>query len=298
MEPNKQRDGWDKLNILLHPVGGLLTAVSIALFGFITSSVLDRRQAMDTNTRLYSELMSRREESESAMRKDMFVSIINSFVHSGGSDLSSDVLNLELLAYNFHESLNLKPLFLDLGRRIDRAEVAARTPQERAAIASYQERLERVAREIVRKQMVVLEGVGKKFDRTVDLSTDPEGATLEPATLTLDSIPTTFSIDVLGVNRKDREITVGLNIETPDPEQGRQTKTASFNVSYFDFPMIDNTRLLRGQRCAMILNNFSDQSADLTLVLFPGTYASLKEKPYYNEVIENVLKASKSMGGH
>lgn len=46
----------------------------------------------------------------------------------------------------------------------------------------------------------------------------------------------------------------------------------------------------------MVLNNFSDQSADLTVVLFPGEYASLKEKPYYNEVIENVLNASKKLG--
>jgi len=57
--------------------------------------------------------------------------------------------------------------------------------------------------------------------------------------------------------------------------------------------MIDNTRLVGGQRCSVVLNSFSDQSADITLVLFPGTYASLKEKPYYNEVIENVLNANR-----
>ena len=60
--------------------------------------------------------------------------------------------------------------------------------------------------------------------------------------------------------------------------------------------MIDNTRLAHGQRCAVVLNSFSDQSADVTLVLFPGEYAGLKEKPYYNEVIDNVLSASKKLG--
>jgi hypothetical protein len=44
-----------------------------------------------------------------------------------------------------------------------------------------------------------------------------------------------------------------------------------------------------------VLNGFSEQSADITLVLFPGTYASLKEKPYYNEVIESVLSANKKL---
>jgi len=294
-EPVKKRDSWDKVQILLHPVGGLLTAAAIALLGFITSSALNKRQTVETNTRLYTELMSRREESESALRKDMCVSIINSFVNPRDTAISASVLNLEMLAYNFHETLNLKPLFSEMRRRVMRASEEAKTPEARAESAEYLSRLESVAREIVRRQMIVLEGVGKKFDRTVDLSGDPEGTSLEPETLSLDGVPTTFSIDILGVNRENREIRLGLSIETPDAELGRQTKLATFSVSYFDFPMIDNTRLGAGQRCSIVLNNMSDQSAEITLVLFPGTYASLKEKPYYNEVIESVLNANKEL---
>ena len=298
-EPSKapeKHDFWDKLAIILHPVGGLLTALAIALFGYFSSDYLNKRQAVETNMRLYSELMSRREESESALRKDMFVSIIGSFLKPVGGSLSSDVLNLELLAYNFHESLNLKPLFLDLKRRIAKAQASAGSAAAKAECVEYQDRLERVAREIARKQMIVLEGVGKKMDRTVDLSGDPEGTSLEPAVLNLEGLQTTCSLDILGVDRKNREVQIGLTIETPDSTLGRQTKTATFTVSYFDFPMIDNTRLDKGQRCAVVLNSFSDQSADLTLVLFPGAYASLKEKPYFNEVIENVMSASKKLG--
>ena len=294
--PGKKRDFWDRLQIILQPMGGLLTAAAIAVFGFVTSSKLGERQAIESNMRLYSELMSKREESESALRKDMFVSIITSFVQPNVSDVNSDVLNLELLAYNFHESLNLKPLFLDLKRRIATGLAKAKTPEARAEYATYTDRLERVAREIARKQMIVLEGAGRKFDRTVDLTGDPEGTTLEPVTLMLDSMQTTFAIDVLEVDRDEREIQVALNVETPDPELGRQTKVATFRVSYFDFPMIDNTRLEKGQRCAVVLNSFSEQSADVTVVLFPGAYASLKEKPYYNEVLKSVLSASQQLG--
>jgi len=109
-----------------------------------------------------------------------------------------------------------------------------------------------MAREIVRRQMVVLEGVGKRFDRTIDLAGDPGGTSLEPGTLTLDGVSTTFAIDVLDVDRENREIRIGLNIETPDPDLGRQTKTATFGISCFDFPMIDNTWLLGGQRCSVV----------------------------------------------
>lgn len=295
-EPEKHKDTWDKVQIMLAPMGGLLTAIAIAMFGFITSSKLDQRQALETNTRLYSELMSRREDSESALRKDMLVSIISSFLNPNTSDLNNDVLNLELLAYNFHESLNLKPLFLDLMRRIRRSEAAAPTAEKKAEYADYTERLESVAREIARKQMIVLEGVGKRFDRTIDLSGDPDGTALDPAALTLDSLETNFAIDVVHVDRINREVEVSVSIEQPDPDQGQQTKVATFTVSFFDFPMIDNLRIAHGQRCALVLTNFSEQSADLTAVLFPGAYASLKEKPYYNEVIQSVLNASKTSG--
>jgi hypothetical protein len=291
-----KRDRWDKLSIILQPVGGLLTALAIAALGYFSSATINKRQAIETNTRLYSELMSKREESESALRKDMFVSIIGSFLRpSGTGTIASDVLNLELLASNFHESLNLKPLFVDINRRVRKERAVARTAEARAECDDYQARLERVARETVRKEMIVLESVGKKVDRTVDLTKDPEGTSLAPTTMTLDGVPTTITVDVLGVDRVNRQLELGLTIETPDLEQGRQTKTSSFSVGYFDFPMIDNTRMAQDQRCAVVLNNFSNESADLTLVLFPGAYASLNEKPYYNEVIENVLSASKKL---
>jgi hypothetical protein len=290
------RDAWDKLQILVQPLGGLFTAFAIALLGFKSSEFLNRRQTIETNTRLYSELMSKREESESALRKDMFQTIIGSFVNaSDRSDLNSSVLNLELLAYNFHESLNLKPLFLDLKRRISAEIARAPNAAARAQFESYMDRLERVAREIARKQVIVLEGVGKKFDRSVDLSADPAGPSLEPATLVLDSLQATLGIDILSVDRANKELEISLSVETPDAQNGRQTKMATFTVSYFDFPMIDNTRLIGGDRCAVVLNGFSDYAADITVVLFPGAYASLKEKPYYSEVIESVRRENERL---
>jgi hypothetical protein len=137
--------------------------------------------------------------------------------------------------------------------------------------------------------------VGKKFDRSIDLTADASGASVEPATLMLDSLQATFGLDILSIDRANKELEVALSVETPDPKLGRQTKTATFTVSYFDFPMIDNTRLSGGDRCAIVLNGFSDYSADITVVLFPGAYASLKEKPYYGEVIESIRAENSRM---
>ena len=177
------------------------------MIGFIGSSYLkdreltenatrERMQAYETNVRIYTELMSRREESESALRKDMFVSIIQSFLRPGASTLDERVLNLELLSYNFHESLNLKPLFIFLEKKISSSD----DPQKK----HYLDRLYKVATEISRKQMLVLEGAGQKTDRIIDLDNfkqNPGGFPLDDATLTLDGITRQFSLFVLAADK-------------------------------------------------------------------------------------------------
>src|SRR5262245_56237204 len=156
------KDHWDKLGVFLHPLGGLFTALAVAIVGMKGSQVLDKRQSVDTNARLYSELMSRREEADSSLRKDMFVSIISQYLRPSDNDLDGKVTNLELLAYNFHDSLDLRPLFFDLQRRINKL----KDWHERRDLM---DRVQTVAKEITAKQLFALEGHGKSFRRTVDL---------------------------------------------------------------------------------------------------------------------------------
>ncbi len=84
-----------------------------------------------------------------------------------------------------------------------------------------------------------------------------------------------------------------MEVRTPQDTIGNlETNSAEFWTGFFDFPMIDNTRLSHDQRCSVVLNAFEDGSADVTLVYFPGSYASLKEQPYYQEVIENLMRTN------
>ena len=49
------------------------------------------------------------------------------------------------------------------------------------------------------------------------------------------------------------------------PGAGRSfpTRAHTFNVGYFDFPVIDNTRLANGLRCAVTLTNSSPDAAPI-----------------------------------
>jgi len=62
--------------------------------------------------------------------------------------------------------------------------------------------------------------------------------------------------------------------------------------------MIDNTRLPHDQRLAVVLNNFDVRRgvADITVACFPGKYAGLREKPYYDEVLAKLLAVNRVAG--
>jgi hypothetical protein len=75
------------------------------------------------------------------------------------------------------------------------------------------------------------------------------------------------------------------------------TTSSEFWIGHFDFPMIDNTRLPHDQRLAAVLNNFDAGlgTADVTVAYFPGKYASLREKPYYDEILAKLLAANRNV---
>jgi hypothetical protein len=292
---DKPRDVWDKLAIIFQSLGGFVTAAVVAVLGIVGSSYLSQKQALDTNVRLYTELMSKREESESALRKDMFASIIDTFLKPQVQSLDTKVLNLELLAYNFHESLNLKPLFVSIEQQINET----KEPKKQ----DYRNRLSRVAREITRKQMVVLEGAGQKFDSKFPVAgvpTEPGGSPLEleETTLTVDDIEREFRIFVMEMDPPNEALRLRLEIVTQEqPTSPFAINSATFWVGFYDFPMIDHTRLSHDQRVAVTLNSLDEGYANMTVVYFPGSYASLKEKPYYQEVVKELLKTEAPKAG-
>jgi len=300
MADEKKKDKWDLTDIILKPVGGLLTALAVGLVGYFGTQSLNRTQAQDTDVRLYAQLMSQREDAETSLRKDMFKSIIDTFLKPQTVGPKEKVLNLELLAYNFHEALDLAPLFQDVYREIDES------PQS-PVNDNLKKRLERAADEVKSKQIAALEDAGGKQDITINLREleqrpqgimvidgplssrpiDPDGVTALPNSY--------FKVEALLVDQKKRQIRVKLEVNTPrrgsrvQSENETDTTYSVFWISPFDFPMIDNTRLPYGQRCAIVLRRFGDPMAELTLVTFPGSRASLKEKPFFDEAMRDLL---------
>ncbi len=310
--PNDLEPKWKKADVILKPIGGLLTAVVIAIMGYWFNTTMNTQQARDSNVRLYTELISQRESAESALRKDMFTKVIGEFMKPETESLESKLLNLELLTYNFHESLNLKPLFMHQKRKIEEKRERDATKNDSLLTEDYYKRLEKVARENISKQLAGLETNGKNIFREIEWDydkglwddSDPcrfyPGAELFKDTglmrfdLDVEGITRTFKLSIIRIDTCAEEVKVALEIT--DPESIEPHK-ASFSVGFFDFPIIDNMRLSKDQRCAVILKEFDTEYsfAELSIIYFPGRYASLKERTYCQDIFDNLIRLNKDM---
>ncbi len=286
-QDGKTRDRWDKIDILLKPVGGLLTGIALAIVGYFTTDVLEKQQAAETNRRLYAEIMSSREKADSDLRKEMFNAIINAFLDPESATLEEKVLALELLAYNFHDVIDLSPLFKHVARSI---ETFAGDNRD-----DLRDQLERVAREVIDKQLAALGDAGMLIPMSlsfeeVDNGTQSFDEHLFPMRSDLSTEGDEkryIFIEALHQFPETQEIKLRLESGSPENRFNPEIDII-FKVGFFDFPMIDNTRLSHSQRIAVALTRWTDYGAELALVYFPGSRASLKEKPYYDEVIEQI----------
>ena len=301
----KPRDFWDICQILVMPVVlAILTIVSSCQLNKWQERENKARvelQEKENNARVYTELMSKREEAETALRKAMFDSIMKAFLESSGSEksLEDEVLKIELLAYNFHESLNLAPLFKDLARKIER-----KLPGEaKDSVAAHcLRRLHNVTRDIVEKQIAALRSPGEEknvqsgnFGELTDAETSPA----ESFRITVGEAKHEITLSITGKNPVTKELLVSLQVKTtparPDPRPDQTVKTnAEFWISSFEFPKINNTRLPNDQRCALVLkigepdSKPADVPYTITVICFPGSRAALQEKPYYDEILDNL----------
>jgi hypothetical protein len=109
-----------------------------------------------------------------------------------------------------------------------------------------------------------------------------------------------FRLELIGLNDKAREVQVHLYVSqlltaaecqqaTLGLEDKREVDT-NFIVGLFDFPMIDNTRLSGGERTSVSLTALNENVLSVALAYFPASRASLKDKPYYDEVMRDLRR--------
>lgn len=287
MTEPKKRDLLDYLDVfakLLIPAVG-------AVIAWAVSVSMEQEKIIKARYDLYTNLISQREQAESNLRKDMFKTLIDSALTNPAPPRSIDdqLLNLELLAANFGEALNLKPLFANAQKQIQVDDIKKPLNGLQGKQLS---RLWRVSSEITRNQMTCLRseknsavfnfnwtdcaserkicqefsrfpsGTDKYVELVVRSQTKERrymGGVLTSTADAVDEKKRYCRLDVLQVDPDARELRVRLYVVSHEKE-GTDLETSEFWLSFFDFPMIDNIRLSQDLRCAVVMNDLDTVS--------------------------------------
>jgi hypothetical protein len=245
-----------------------------------------------------STLLSEREKADSQLRSEMFSRLVDPISGAkSGADVSIEREQLlsELLALNFHEHIELKPLLVHVDNRLARASAQSDQPEQNK---SARQSLRAVARQVIARQSAMLSksnGDEASGDLThidhLDLGAPIAAAGILKQIKGDDDIHVnTFSqpIEVrspsghhklwLIVDRPDWENeTFHVDVSITAVQGGKEKEYAhhDFELSWFDFPLTDNTLLADGTRFAVVL----DQLYDLNERLDKETVASLQSGP-------------------
>jgi len=280
MSENK-KDTWDKIQVIS---SAIVIPLTVAILAFFANNYLEKRQASEERIQLYSELMGKREASESALRKDMFSSIIDSFVNDKNESLEEDTLNIELLAYNFHDSLNLKPLFIHLQNKIK----ASEKPEDQDKKDKLLTRLNILSEEIIDSQLYVLKEVADTKEIIIKYDVLDTEFITKNFILNIEGIKREIEIQVNEHDAINNRFRVALFIRDLLDENSEVFLVNQSWITLFDFPTVDSVRLSKDGRLSVSITDYDDLSAVLTVALFPGSYASLKEKPYYEDILKQL----------
>ncbi len=266
-------------------------------------------------------LLSEREKADSQLRATMFSDLIGPIVgpdRSGAVDVDRERILAELLALNFHEHFELKPLLLHVDRRLA-AEITARSGN---ATQDARESLRSTARRVIARQTALLskKEAGEPPDQQtqimrIDLVNPPAGAEKirslpieqgandlvrrfnEP--IEIHSPSKTYKLYLVfdSFDAFNQTVRVDVSIFANGSAEGSETAHNEFQLSWFDFPFTDNTLLADGTRFALVIDQVDDLVARLSeeekrglsvtalprlrvdLIWFPRDYFAARERP-------------------
>jgi hypothetical protein len=248
-------------------------------------------------------LLSQREMAESQLRASMFTSLIQpvaGFEKDRMIRLDREGLLVELLALNFHEHFEVKPLMESIDARLASQRQDGMTPGE---IQEARNSLRSIARRVTAQELasVIREQAASASSRDgctnyilsvggkspVDGSCEWSGAFEEPVTIY--SPDRRWSLVALATHPDWDNETFEVSISAmtnPEKNGGRNYRSLEykFKLSWFNFPLTDNTLLPDGNRFAVTLQTVNKMdTARLEIVWFPKDYVTPRERPLNNE---------------
>jgi hypothetical protein len=266
-----------------------------------------------------STLLSEREKADSQLRSEMFSKLVDPISGAkSGADvtLEREQLLAELLSLNFHEHIGLKPLLNHVDMRLAR-ERKGKSGDEATELDAARESFRSVAKTVISRQTAMLTRSSgdsrhsdaahiQRIDIGISNSNEKFANRLKEEKAQLETFGEPITIEnpaqthrlFLTLTRADWanetfRVEVSIHSIKPDVELAKR----DFELSWFDFPLTDNTLLADGTRFAFVLDEVYDATkrfdidwpenraanaamrVRMNVVWFPKDFIAARERP-------------------
>lgn len=274
---NKRRDWIDILAKLLPGAGAIIAGILIPLVIHINSE-------KNRNNQLYAEIVSKREISDSELRAKMFENLIKSFFSNVPQQTSNieRITLLRLIALNFHEFFDLKPLFEELESQLRDNEI---------------EKLRGIASEIVGKQEAQLSSVNEGMVYEETLYEGWENGKMIPPGEKEPYKGHRLGIEIVEIGENDNYAKLSVK-DIPEGKDAGDNVNVKFKLGYYDLPFIDNTKLFNSTRFTIILKKIlkdehGKKAVNIKIIFFPESYMTSRDRPYLDEMLGQLMKSKR-----
>jgi hypothetical protein len=266
----------DKPKSWVDSLAKLLPGIAAIIAGVLIPLVLSANADHSRRFQLYTEILSRREVADSDLRAKMFEKLTTYYYGTSVDSLDSSrkLTLLRLLALNFHDCFDLKPLYESLEKDL--------SDSDRVILRD-------IADEVRSKQVSLLSQVkeGRTFAGHL---LDGDGVLIPPEN---DSAYNDhrLAIEVKKIGdgyARMRVVDIFRNIDEGD---------FTFKLDHYDMPFTDNTRLSNETRFAIVLDQISyeaiegdtaDCAVDFKVMFFPESYMSSRDRPFLDEMLKQL----------
>jgi hypothetical protein len=327
-EPPKKKDLWD----IMQALGPAIIAATVAIMGSIYGYQQAQMTKTSEMREVYTKIMTERESSDNSIRANMFQMLINAmFSKDVGATSNPDnirlikqrVMFLDVLSRNF-DTVDIKPLFeeldSDLTKKIYNDKAYSDSAQKDYFVMRSE--LRRIGRDLSVKQLNALASLPGTVVKNIVLLEDKEGKLQvmqdeNTSNGNSDNIP----VEIKPQGLDDGNVDILLEyMKTKASDQG--FKAPSFIVTFYDMPYIDNSVIDRDMRIGIVLTKyvatkdldmFRDRIdkrlikdyedlkaggivkyAEIRLIKFPAKYTGHRDRPYLQEILQDLVKEDKS----
>jgi hypothetical protein len=325
-----KRDLWGKVESFAKIAAAVAVSIGSILIPYVIGKTSEQSRRAQVYMQVMSEREKADTAIRQEMFKTLLADYLGRFQDDKNAPENEDsfrkrIMFLDLLTLNFQEYLNARPLFEDVYLRLEKAKKKEKKGgKEYETWEKFQGSLFRVAKNVASSQSAMLTQSGlsrtfnlakgktvcirlysvenlaeltDKFEKQPLLDRKTEScsdASVQDPQRTDKGSPA-IDIELEEVN----EAAVRVKV-TPYQESFKNgtlnfvqaLKPIKFEVSFFDLPYMDNTRLFDGSRFALLLSHVEkkEEAAEISAIIFKGEFMSLRDRPLFEEMLQKLNK--------